>query len=119
MKTKTAKITANGLTRQALITLNSAGYHVWRQNNGGVYDPKIKRFRANSSTPGISDIIGFHKKSGQFVAIEIKIGRDKLSPFQERFISDVLRAGGLARVIKTPDELEELHKELKPQKFSK
>ena len=53
---------ANQLTVQTLKALSLKGYHVWRQNNGGVYDPVKKVFRRNSSTPGVSDIIGFHKK---------------------------------------------------------
>lgn len=110
MKATCVKITANGLTRQALRILSLKGYHVWRQNNGGVYDAKIGGYRRNSSTPGISDIIGFHKKSGQFIAAEIKIGRDKLSPFQERFLADVKKAGGVAMVLRTMDDLEQIIK---------
>lgn len=102
--------TANNLTAQALKVLSLAGFHVWRQNNGGVYDPTKKVFRRNSSTPGISDIIGFHKKTGQFIACEIKVGKDKLSPFQERFLSDVKKAGGVSMVIKNTDELEAIIK---------
>lgn len=102
------KINTNALTKQALRVLSLCGFHVWRQNNGGVYDAKIGGYRRNSSTPGISDIIGFHKKTGQFIACEIKTGKDKLSPCQERFLADVSKSGGLAMVIKDTDALDKI-----------
>jgi len=105
-----AAISANALTRHALRVLDLKGFHVWRQNNGAVYDPVKKVFRRNSSTPGISDIIGFHRKTGQFIACEIKAGKDKLSPEQEVFLAGVKRAGGVALVIRAIGELEEIFK---------
>ncbi len=111
-KAKLPGISANELTKHALRMLGMKGYHVWRQNNGGVWDPTLKVFRANSSTPGISDIIGFHKQTGRFIACEIKVGRDKLSTEQEQFLADVNRAGGIGRVIKNMTDLENLSKEI-------
>lgn len=103
-------VSANTLTKHALRVLDLKGFHVWRQNNGGVYDPTKKIFRANSSTPGISDIIGFHRKTGQIVACEIKAGKDRLSPAQERFLKSVANAGGISLVVKTIDDLENFMK---------
>lgn len=73
---------------------------------GGVYDAKLKCFRANSSTPGISDVIGFNRKTGQFIACEIKAGKDKLSKEQELFLGGVARSGGIALVIRKIEDLE-------------
>lgn len=101
---------ANQLTVQTLKALSLKGYHVWRQNNGGVYDPVKKVFRRNSSTPGVSDIIGFHKKTGVFVAVEIKAGKDKLSAYQERFLADIKKAGGFAMVVRSMDDVEAIYK---------
>lgn len=84
---------------------------MWRQNNGGVYDPTIKKFRKNSSTPGISDIIGFHKKTGRFIACEIKAGKDRLSDEQIEFLKNVNDAGGVGMVVRTIDDLEKFLKE--------
>lgn len=103
------KISANTLTRHALRALDLSGFHVWRQNNGGVYDPTRKVFRANSSTPGIADIIGYHRKTGQFIACEIKAGKDRLSAEQDRFLDGVRKAGGVAMVIRTMDEVEAIY----------
>lgn len=99
-------ISANALTKHALRILDLKGFKVWRQNNGGVWDPGKKVFRANSSTPGISDILGFHRRTGVFIACEIKAGKDKLSNEQEMFLKSVERSGGFALVIRTIEDLE-------------
>jgi hypothetical protein len=110
--TKLPAATANNLTKQAMRVLDLKGFRVWRQNNGGVYDPVKKIFRKGSSTPGISDILGFHRKTGIIVACEIKAGKDKISPDQEVFLNSVKRAGGHAIIIRTVDDITELYKSL-------
>lgn len=107
-KTKRMKLpptSANNLTKQAIRILDLKGYNCWRQNNGGIFDPTKKVFRANSSTPGISDIIGYHRRTGQFLAVEIKSGKDKLTDEQKLFLENVEKAGGLALVIRTTDDI--------------
>jgi VRR-NUC domain len=100
------KTSANVLTKHALKILDLKGFHVWRQNNGGVYDAKKNCYRANSSTPGISDIIGFNRKTGQFIACEIKAGKDKLSIEQDVFLKRVNDAGGIGMVVRSVQDLE-------------
>jgi hypothetical protein len=97
--------TSNSLTKEALRIFNICGFHAWRQNNGGVYDAKIKAFRANSSTPGISDILGYNKNTGRILAAEIKAGKDKLSPAQIVFLDGIKKAGGAVFVIRTVDDI--------------
>ncbi len=111
-KTKT-----NALTKQALRVLDLKGYEVWRQNNAAVYDTKIEKFRANSSTPGIVDIIGYQRKTGIFVACEIKAGKDRLSQDQINFLNRVSINGGLAMVVRTTDHLEQFIKNQKEGDF--
>lgn len=105
---RTAAVSANALTRHTLTMLKLKGYHAWRQNNAAVWDPTKKVFRKNSATHGISDVIGFHKQLGTFIACEIKVGRDKLSEEQEAFISSVNSSGGIGLVIRTMDDVEKL-----------
>ncbi len=107
------KENTNALTKEAIRVFSMCGFEAWRQNNGGVYDTKIKAFRANSSTPGISDILGYHKRTGMILAAEIKTGRDKLSEYQQRFLEGIVRAGGHAYVIRTVDDLTEILKAFK------
>jgi VRR-NUC domain len=112
------KITANALTKQALITLSMSGFHVWRQNNGGVFDPTKKVFRRNSSTPGISDILGYQKKTGKILAIEIKSGKDVLSPAQVEFLDGIEKAGGYSFVVRTPDDIKLIAEIFRPVKLT-
>ena len=102
--------TANTLTKQALRVLDLKGFYAWRQNSAGVYDVKKGVFRKNSATPGISDILGFHRKTGIIIACEIKAGNDRLSRDQEMFLDSVRRAGGIAIVVGTVDDLERFYK---------
>jgi len=89
------KINANVLTKQVIKILWMKGWQVWRQNNAAVYDPTKNIFRANSTIKGISDIIGFNKKDARFIAVEVKVGRDKLSVEQKLFLDYINKAGGI------------------------
>lgn len=62
---------------------------------------------------GVSDIIGFGKRSGQPIAIEVKVGKDKLSVEQIRYLEDVKVAGGIAIVAKDFDGFVEKFKKEK------
>lgn len=95
-------MTANDLTKQALMVLRLKGFHVWRQNNIAV------RGRKNSVTPGISDILGFHKLTGRFLACEIKAGEDRLSKEQIEFLQNVKDAGGVSLVVRSINDLNEI-----------
>ena len=44
---------------------------------------------------------------GRFVAIECKVGRDKLRPAQVVFAADVVMAGGLAFTVRSLEDLQE------------
>lgn len=88
--------TANQATRQILDYLNMSGFYAWRQNNAAVYDEKKGVHRAGHTENGVADIIGIHKATGKMIAIEVKVGKDKLSPDQIRFLDQIRSAGGLA-----------------------
>ena len=98
-------MTANALTESVLKYLNIKGFLAWRQNNGGIYDPTKKVFRANSSYRGVSDIIAIEPKTGRFWGIEIKIGKDKQSVFQTVFQKDVEKRNGKYLVVKSLDDI--------------
>lgn len=97
---------ANDLTKQLIYLLRVSGYRAWRNNNTGLYDPVKKVFRKNPAMEkGIPDVLGFHKKTGQFVCIEVKAGKDKLTPEQTEFILEARRAGCLAFEARSIDDL--------------
>lgn len=111
-------MTANGLTNGVIWFLKSKGYHVWRQNNMGVFEGPtatkritdaimaakrtgltaakvggiVKRIIGSSwrkspgAQRGVPDVIGFHRKTGRWIGVEVKIGRDKLSDAQRAFL---------------------------------
>jgi len=101
----THKPTANSTTTAIVQWLNLNGFKAWRQNNAGIYDIKKEVFRKNPhNLKGVADVIGFNKKSGLFIAIEIKVGRDKLSVEQKKFLGEVAMATGVAMVAHSFDD---------------
>jgi len=99
---------ANKLTTAVLKKLSDAGIMAWRQNNQPTHDPKMNNgyggYRAHNGMKGIPDIIAIVK--GQFVGVEIKFGKDKLSPDQILFKRFCEHAGGTYLVIKTVEEVD-------------
>ena len=55
------------------------------------------------SAPGIPDIIGCFK--GRMIGIEIKSQKGVVSEYQREFIDNINRAGGLAFVARSLDEV--------------
>lgn len=103
---------ANQLTNQILQFLYEQGAWGWRQNTGGVYDSRkgIYRFSAKK---GISDILGLMPPSGRLIAIEVKIGKDRLSDEQSGFLKSIEHYGGISLIAKDFDSFkEEWHKKL-------
>jgi ketopantoate reductase len=87
---------ANEMTKQILRWLNMNGFVAWRNNTMGVWDAKKKIYRKHHGRKGVSDILGVQKKTGRFIGVEVKFGKDKLSKEQELFINDINRSGGFA-----------------------
>lgn len=78
--------------------------------NGGVYDPKLGRFRRNSDPyyrKGVADVIGI--LNGIPLAIEFKSETGRSSPEQVEFGKDWRLHGGIYLVIRS---LEQLKREL-------
>lgn len=101
------KITnANQLTSYALKVFRQQGFFCWRENTTAVWDEKAQAYRKNpGALLGKSDILGFHRETGRFLACEIKVGKDRLSREQESFLLAVKDAGGLALVVRHGDDL--------------
>jgi len=96
------EMTTNELTKAALNYLDAVGWkdYMWRQNNLAV---KGRKFIGKK---GVPDLIGIHRKTGGFLAMEIKAGKDKASKEQITFIDDVNKTPyGHAAFIKTYDDV--------------
>lgn len=91
------RITANALTREILHFLFRNRIFAWRANTTGIFDPTLRKFRT-SPKKGVSDILAIVPPTGKLLAIEIKMGKDRLSPEQEGFLLSVKQAGGLSFV---------------------
>ena len=80
------ELTANELTAKIVEYLNLTDFVVWRQNNVG----KVAG-RYLSAKKGVPDIIGYEKVTGRAIFVEVKVGKDKLSPEQIKFLFDANR----------------------------
>lgn len=82
------------------------GCFVWRQNQGvmaATYKGRSRVIRFAGVT-GISDIVGM-TPAGQFLAVECKAGRNKATAEQAEFMDRVRRAGGVAFLVYSSDQL--------------
>jgi hypothetical protein len=96
----------NILTKDVISFLTLKKYKVWRNNNGAVYDVKAKCFRKNQTTLlGVPDIIGYNKLDGTFIGVEIKTGKDKLSPMQIDFQNECIKHDVLYIVVKEINDI--------------
>ncbi len=77
----------------------------WRNNTTGMFDPITKRYRANSSINGVSDILGIYR--GIFVAIEVKTTKGRLSANQQEFLNQVALNRGLSFVARSVDDVKD------------
>lgn len=89
-----SKSRANELTGQIINFLLKEGCYAWRAQSSGLYDPRIGSFRSGPKR-GVSDILGLIGGSGRLLAIEVKIGADRLSDEQIGFGKNIEHCGGL------------------------
>lgn len=79
----------------------------WRQNTGAArFDKGGKEYFVRFGVPGISDILGV-LNDGRFFAIEVKMPGRKLTENQGNFINNVNRAGGVAFVAHSVEDVQE------------
>ncbi len=83
----------------AVSTRVNAGLTVFKAQNGQA------RRVIKGAEPGTSDIIGCYR--GRYFAIEAKVYPNKPTEEQERFLDDVWRAGGIAFVAYSIDDVQE------------
>ena len=108
---------------------STQGCTVWRNNVLGVFDAKIaldkiwrlvqsgkvttselkkalqSSYRTTNERKGASDVLGFVRKTGQFLSIEIKGKGDKLSIEQQQFLKEVATAGLAFVVAEEPEKM--------------
>lgn len=88
------------LVRACLRELRARGCMVIRINSGamsGEHKGK-RRFVRFHDAPGCSDIIGMTLR-GTFLAVEVKIGKNRPTDLQRAFLDDVNIRGGIGLVV--------------------
>jgi Holliday junction resolvase len=95
---------ATELTNQIIDFVYRQGGYAWRASSTGVYDQQRQSFRT-SAKKGVADVLAC--LDGRLIAIEVKIGKDRLSAEQEGFLANIKHAGGLAFVAKDFDSFQD------------
>jgi hypothetical protein len=88
--------------------LHLRGVVAWRNNAAGVKrtDRKGREFYVFRGRRGVTDILGIMPDgTGRLLAIEAKTLTGKLSEEQRAFLDDVNRAGGVACVARSLDDV--------------
>lgn len=90
------------------------GLILWRNNVGTLFDVNGTPVKFGVCNPGGSDLIGFHRyvikphdvgrTMAIFTAIETKTDRGVVSEAQEKFLSVVRAAGGVAGVARSESD---------------
>lgn len=87
---------------QILELLGHLGFYAWRQNSGKV---NIGKRWLNLGNEGMSDILGFHRLTGRFIAIECKQQGERITDKQRDFLDTVERAGGIALIAYSVEDI--------------
>ena len=104
---------ANELTNKVIDYIYRQGGYAWRNSSMGVYDQRAGAYRT-AAKKGVSDVLACFQ--GRLIAIEIKIGKDRLSPEQIGFTRNIIHAGGVAFIATSfEDFLVSWNKELSTQ----
>ena len=103
MKNKVSEIL---LQKQICEWLNYNHCFVWRANSGLILleNKQGKRRAFRGGIKGCADIIGI-RSGGQFLAIEVKIGRNKPTADQIEFLERIREMGGEAFVAYSLDDV--------------
>jgi len=101
------KLTEHELMNWCISWLSLKGHYVQRINSGKIpvfQSGRIARMVKLAET-GTPDIIGFHKDTGQFIGIEIKVKPNKPLPAQVEFITNLKRCGGIGAIVYSQEEM--------------
>jgi hypothetical protein len=94
------------------IAASECGAVVFRNNVGKLPD-KNGRWVQYGLCVGSSDLIGWDKH-GRFLALEVKVPGKNPTKEQEVFIGAVIMAGGVAGVVRSPEDVKKLLTDYKP-----
>jgi hypothetical protein len=95
------------IVKECLEYLQLRGIYAYRQNTGAaVYQGRDgKKRMVKFGKRGASDIVGV-MPGGRFIVVECKAAKGRLSEYQEQFLNDIKRMGGLAIVARSAADIE-------------
>jgi hypothetical protein len=115
------------IQNEVLLAASEAGYTLFRNNVGTGWAGEVQRLKDGSILirnprplhaglcKGSSDLIGLRplvitaedvgSTIAQFAAVEIKTANGRTSPHQRNFLEFVTNAGGIARVVRSAEEV--------------
>lgn len=97
---------SSSLTDAVIKYFKLHGGNAYRINTVGIYDKEMGGLRNSGMKKGLPDVIGIYK--GQFIGVEIKIGKDRQSDYQKEREQEINAAGGLYFIAKTFDQIKPL-----------
>jgi VRR-NUC domain len=102
-KTKFTDRTSNALTKCVVRCFELHGHYASRIASTGTYRADLKRFvhsQQKAGQPDVMAIVKTGKHTGQYVGIEIKVGKDRLSDVQKQTIARLEKSGAMVFVAK-------------------
>lgn len=96
--------TTGNITKGIINFLNAEGHRAVRINVQGQYDERLQMWRKSGSTVGVLDIACTLRPGGRHLVVDVKKGKDTLSPEQVDYMEEVTRCGGLACSAGSVDE---------------
>lgn len=103
------------IQRRILLALSEQDCIVWRNETGQFWAGTTLHKAQDQVTlgnarmvpcglcKGSADIIGIHKPSGRFVAVEVKTAKGRATKEQLAFLAAVEQAGGIAGIARSPE----------------
>lgn len=95
------------IVQLARLEASKLGYTLFRNNTGALKDAR-GRWVQFGLCKGSADLVGWHNKTGRFVAIECKMPGKKPTQEQHCFIDAVNKAGGIAGWITSIEDLKKI-----------
>jgi len=92
------------IVKETMMEASRLGLVVFRNNTGMLKNDRGQIVQYGLCK-GSSDLIGFIRATGHFVAIECKVGNAKPSPEQQLFLDNVAKSGGFSCVINDAKKL--------------
>ena len=75
----------------------------WKSNNVGIYRKDTNHY-IPVGLKGVADILGIIN-GGVFLAIEVKSGKGKVSPYQREFLQNITDNGGVSFVARCLEDV--------------